>query len=934
MPPSLHLFDDPDVPPQVAQEMLRRARPVEAGHFDELRADDGELRPAWQDFAEHLDAPLDDLSRRQGMLARQIQEDGITYNVYSAQNGPSRPWSLETLPLIIASDDWQALAKGVSQRANLLNSVLQDIYGEQSVLKQALLPSALVLGHPGYVRGLQGVKPVGGTYLHVIAFDLVRGPDGAWWVVSQRTQAPSGLGYVMQNRLIVSRLFPEAYRAMNVQHLASGYRRVVDTMTELATHCAEGESPRLALLTPGPYNETYFEHAYLARYLGLPLVEGGDLIVRDEGLFLKTVQGLEPIHGLLRRLDDDFCDPLELRSDSTLGIPGLMQAVRAGKVVLANALGTGFLESPAVHGFLPALSRKLLGEELLLPSLPTWWCGEAAAWRGVRPDLQDQVIRPSYPHLGTAGFGSPNLRQSFDAVIGRTLTPAALKAWRERIDADPAAYTVQSFVPYAQAPVWSGGALNLRGASLRVFALSDGKGNWQVLPGGMTRIATRDAGPVSMQLGGSSLDTWVLTDEPVDTFSMLPASVKLDELVQRQRPVASRTGENLFWMGRYTERAEQQLRLVQNLISLQAGDDDAHDAVAAALSDLALSTGLVPRGTPGLTKSPRVFERAALDAVADANATQGAYSLAYNLGALERSAQILRERLSPEHARLLRALGVDFQQGLARAFQGSKDHVAPQGHGPDAGDDISDELGEDEDEDEDEAAAPHAPDKAQRAAAASSGLSAMSAQHPSGALSLGMAYEPLEHLAMQLAAVTGAQTDRMTRDPGWRLLTVGRLIERLTGYAAILKAFWQNDALAHVQGFDQVLDLFDSAITFRARFQRRLEVPALLALLVMDETNPRALACVLRRLRTELIKLPNRGGSYDDLLALLPHDGVGVSLAELCAPIKGSGMGRDAELDPVLALLNRLIDAGWRLSDEVGRRYFAHAEPTDSMVSA
>jgi len=871
---------------QVAQDMLCRARAVEPGHYDELREADGSLRPAWQAFAAHLGAPLDDLGRRQGLLARQIQEDGVTYNVYNAQGGPSRPWSLEALPLIMSPSDWAALAQGVAQRASLLNRVLDDVYGEQSVLKDALLPSALVLGHPSYLRGLLGVKPPGGVYLHVVAFDLVRGPDGAWWVVSQRTQAPSGLGYVMQNRLIVSRLFPEAYRAMNVQHLASAYRRLVDTMTELAGPCAGGATPRLALLTPGPYNETYFEHAYLARYLGLPLVEGGDLIVRDEGLFLKTVQGLEPIHGLLRRLDDDFCDPLELRADSTLGIPGLMQAVRAGRVVLANALGTGFLESPAVHGFLPALSRRLLGQELALPSLPTWWCGESAAWADVREDLNERVIRPTYPHAGTPGFGSPQLRQSFDAVIGRTLTPAALASWQARVDQDPAAYTVQNFVPYPQAPVWSGAGLSMRGASLRVYALADGQGGWQVLPGGMTRIATRDAGPVSMQLGGSSLDTWVLTDEPVDTFSMLPASIRLDELMQRQRPVASRTGENLFWMGRYTERTEQQLRLVQTLITLSSGDDDTDDKVVRALSELALSQGLVPPGTPSLSQSPRVFERAALEALTDDRAEQGAFSLGYNLGALARSAQSLRERLSPEHARLLRAMGSDFQQRVALAsVLPSRAGEVPEGSDAPA-----------------------------------------SADAPEAPRSLTQLHEALEHLGMQLAAVTGAQTDRMTRDAGWRLLTVGRLVERLTGYAGILKLFWESGALAHPQGFDLALDLFDSAITFRARFQRRLEVPALLALLVMDETNPRALACVLRRLRTELVKLPERGASHDDLLAWLPHAGVGASLVELCDPVKGH--------EAVLGLLNRLIDAGWRLSDEVGRRYFAHAEPTDSMVSA
>jgi uncharacterized circularly permuted ATP-grasp superfamily protein/uncharacterized alpha-E superfamily protein len=887
MTSSLQLFDDPAQPEQTAQELLRRARLTEPGHYDELRQEDGTLRPVWRAFAAHLDAPLDDIGRRQALLARQIQEDGITYNVYNARGGPSRPWSLEVLPLILSADEWRGLEQGVAQRARLLDSILADVYGEQRVLHEALLPSALVWGHPGYLRGLQGCRPVGGVYLHVVAFDLVRGPDGAWWVVSQRTQAPSGLGYVMQNRLIVSRLFPEAYRALNVQHLATSYRRLLDTMTELATQCADGEVPRLALLTPGPYNETYFEHAYLARYLGLPLVEGGDLVVRDESLYLKTVQGLEPIHGLLRRLDDDFCDPLELRADSTLGIPGLMQAVRAGRVVLANALGTGFLESPAVHGFLPALSQRLLGEPLALPSLPTWWCGETAAWHDVRDALHERVIRPSYPFNSTPGAGPYAQRHTFDAVVGRQLSDAAQAAWRERIELDPSAYTVQRFVPYAQAPVWAGGGLSMRGASLRVYALSDGRGGWQVVPGGMTRIATRDAGPVSMQLGGSSLDTWVLTDGSVDTFSMLPAAIRPEELMQRQRPVASRTGENLFWMGRYTERTELQLRLMQALVTLQSGDDDMHDAVSRAVSDLALANGLVPTGTPSLSQSPRVFERATLDALADASASQGACSLAFNVAALGRSAQSLRDRLSQEQARLLRAMESDFQRHLEAAA------------GPH------------------EAATEATPEGKAQAAEAGP-------RHR--LLSLTQAQGAFEHLGMQLAALTGAQHDRMTRDAGWRLLTVGRLIERLVGYTGMLKAFCDHQALGSAQGFDLVVDLFDSTITFRARFQRRLEIPALLALLVLDETNPRALACVLRRLRTELGKLPARGGSQDDLLALLPHEGVGASLAELCDPVSGRAA--------VSTLLNRLTEAGWRLSDEVGRRYFAHAEPTDSMVSA
>lgn len=856
MSSNLPLFDLGSDASENANELMARARSVDAGHYDELRRADGELRPAWRSFAEHLGAPLDDLSRRRETLSRQIQEDGITYNVYSAQGGPSRPWSLEAMPLILASDEWLKLERGVVQRARLLNRILQDTYGEQQLLKQGLLPSAMVLGHPGYLRGLQGVQPIGGVYLHVLALDLARGPDGQWWVVTQRTQAPSGLGYVMQNRLLVSRLFPEAYRAMNVQHLASGYRQLVDTLTDLAQVCAGGQTPRLALLTPGPYNETYFEHAYLARYLGLPLVEGGDLLVRDEGLFLKTVQGLEPVHGLLRRLDDDFCDPLELRSDSTLGVAGLMQAVRAGKVVLANALGTGFLQSPAIHGFLPALSEHLLGEPMRLPSLPTWWCGEQTAWESVRPRLAEHVIRHSYP------------RKS-EVVMGRQLNAEGLQAWQRTIESDPAAYTVQRFVPYSQAPVWSNGQVAMRGAALRVYAIADGRGGWQVLPGGMTRIATRDAGPVSMQLGGSSLDTWVLTDGPVDTFSMLPSGVRLDELAQRQRPVASRTGENLFWMGRYTERAEQQLRLIQSLHHLQASDDLPGETLLQTLSHLSLQQGLVPVGTPSLYQAPRVFERALLQSLGDATAAQGAYSLAFNLSALERSGQSLRERLSESHVRLMRAASADFKQAWSASVGRDGASLPPD---------------------------------------------------------LTRLMPALDHLEVQLVAITGAQTDRMTRDPGWRLLTVGRLIERLVGYASILQSFWVDGAPKTTQAFDQLLDLFDSTITFRSRFQRRLEVPAVLSLLVMDEANPRSLACVLRRLRTELNKLPERAEEAADWLALLPAEGVGVSLDALSDPVTGPAV--------TLQMLNELVDRGWRLSDEVSRRYFAHAEPTDSMVSA
>jgi uncharacterized circularly permuted ATP-grasp superfamily protein len=538
---------------------------------------------------------------------------------------------------LIEPADWRAIATGIAQRARLLDAMLADCYGPQRLLHEGLLPPALVQGHPGYLRALHGVEPPGGLRLHVAAFDLARGPEGGWWVMSQRTQAPSGLGYVLENRLIVSRQFPEAFRELRVEHLASGYRRTARHPADAGrAHRRAGPSrsgradaaPGAA--DPGPYNETYFEHAYLARYLGLPLVEGGDLAVRGERLYLKTVQGLEPLHGLLRRLDDDWCDPLELKPDSALGVPGLLQVMRAGQLVVANALGAGFLESPGIQGFLPAIARRLLSEELAMPSLPTWWCGEASAWEATRDELDARVVRPTYP-------GVPG--RNFEPLIGAMLPGAVRDHWRARIDADPDAHTLQRYLPPSQTPWWEGGQLLPRTTVLRVYAITDPHGRWHVLPGGMARIATRDPHLVSMQHGGASCDTWVLAESAPDTWSMLPQRLRPEEIAEHRRPVSSRTAENLFWMGRYTERTENLVRLAQATAALVEDDDDSPDAVLEAMSALARRGGLAPWGAPSLARSPRVFERAVAAALLD----PGQPSIAYNLAALERAAGALRE---------------------------------------------------------------------------------------------------------------------------------------------------------------------------------------------------------------------------------------------------------------------------------------------------
>ncbi len=846
--------------------LASRAMPPEPGVWDELRGDSGGLRPAWRDFARSLPPPssdgdnAQDLDRRVAEVAQRIRLDGVTHNVFSAKShagSATRAWSLELLPLLIEAADWTAIEAGVVQRAELLQLMLADLYGigpnSQHLLHEGLLPPALLLRHPGWLRPMVGVRPPpgpggrDGLRLFIVAFDLARGPDGRWWQVAQRTQGPSGLGYVLHNRLVIARQFPEAFRDLRVQRIASSYRCLLDTLEASAREVALGMghgTPRVVLLTPGPYSETYFEHAYLARYLGVPLVEGGDLTVRGERLYLKTVEGLEPVHGVLRRLDDDWCDPLELRSDSTLGVPGLLQAARAGTVVMANALGAAFLESPAIQGFMPAIARRLLGQDLLLPALPTWWCGESTAWQSTQGDLTDKIVRSTYP----GGGRTSQVREAADNAI----------------DDDPDAWTLQGRLRFSRAPIWGSGAVAMRPAMVRVYAIADGSGRWHVLPGGMTRVARREDASVSMQRGGSSLDTWVLTNGTVDAFSMLPRRLQVDDLAQRHRPVSSRTGENLFWLGRYTERLEQLVRLARATLMLAELDKDAPPPVLQALSALAVQTGLAPMGVPTLVQSATLFERALLAGLTNLDGARGACSIAYNLAALERSSMALRERLSSEHAGLIRSM----REGFGKALE-TPQHELP---------------------------------------------------------TWAQVLPALDQLATQLAAVTGAQSDRMTRDHGWRLLTVGRLAERLFGLATRLQAFVDAQALGSVAGIELLLDLFDSVITFRARYQRHEDLLALVDLVVLDSANPRAFAGVLRRLRTELGKLPGDADSLQRLLALLPTEGTGLTLESL----RGAD---DAAIAAALrALSASLAGRALALADRVGERYFTLAQGLDRRV--
>ncbi|HTQ04157.1 MAG TPA: circularly permuted type 2 ATP-grasp protein [Polyangiaceae bacterium] len=609
--------------------------------YDEAFTVDGEPRPSHEQLWHGLEKlGAGEISKRGEQGKRLIRENGVTYNVYGDPRGMDRPWVLDPIPLVLGASEWASLARGLDQRARLLNALLADLYGKQETLHEGLVPTELVLGCPAFLRPLHGAEPPGGVFLHLYAADLARAPDGSFWVLGDRTQAPSGAGYALENRIVVSRLLPQLFRDCKVERLAPFFSALRDSLASLAPRGRD--QPRVVLLTPGAYNETYFEHAYLARYLGYSLVEGADLTVRDQTVYLKTLGGLERVDVILRRMDDGFCDPLSLRSDSSLGIAGLVRAARRGNVTIANALGSGLVESPALLAFLPALCQRLLGEALALPSVATWWCGDETALRYVIDHLPELVIKPAF-------FGPT----APEPVFGGALSVEDRAELALRIQAHPAAFVGQEQVALSTAPVWIGDAVQPRHASLRAFVARAGE-SYVALPGGLTRVSSsKNSLVVSMQRGGGSKDTWVLASGLPSSLSLLrPAGGKI-EIVRTGPDLPSRVADNLFWLGRYAERSEGTARLLRSVIMRLT--DDAYGArspeLAVLLHALEVTTE-VTEGTLTGGQGPGRLERRLFELLvaSDHRTLRATIEASFRAGAMA------RDRLSADTWRVLTQL--------------------------------------------------------------------------------------------------------------------------------------------------------------------------------------------------------------------------------------------------------------------------------------
>jgi len=581
------------------------------GAADEMLDRDGKIRPVWQNFVSAINGMDEEqLHERFARADRYLRDAGVFYRAYGSAGPTERAWPFSHIPVLIAEAEWQVLARGLVQRAELLERVVADIYSDNRLVQEGFLPPALIAANSEFLRPLVGVKPAGGHYLHFCSFEIGRGPDGAWWVLADRTQAPSGAGFALENRVATARAFSDIYAETHVHRLASFFGAFRDALQ------GHKQSPddRIAVLSPGPANETYFEHAYIARYLGIMLLEGEDLAVVNGKVMVRTVAGLKPIGVLWRRLDAAFADPLELNQLSHIGTPGIVQALRHQAVTFVNALGSGIVETRALMAFLPTLCRHILGEDILLPSIATWWCGQKQERDHVAQNIERMVIGPAYSR-------QPFFDDNRQSVLGATLRETAQQSIAGWLETDGAKLVGQEAVTLSTTPAMVDGRLQPRPMSLRVFAARTRDG-WQIMPGGFGRIGSgNDVAAMAMQAGGSAADVWIVSDKPVERITLLPA----EEQFTRNMPgsLPSRAADNLFWLGRYIERAEGALRILRAWNARFAETADPNQPLLAFVSQY-------------------------LEAL-DINTDQGVpESLLANINSAVYSASNIRDRFSPD----------------------------------------------------------------------------------------------------------------------------------------------------------------------------------------------------------------------------------------------------------------------------------------------
>lgn len=833
----------------------------QSGAYDEMLTPDRDVRAHWRYLAEALGGlGLEALRDRRREARRQLRESGVTYTVYGDPQGRQRPWELDPIPLLVSSEEWREVESGLTQRAELLNLIFKDLYGPQELIRRGVLPMEVVYAHGGFLRACHPLTTRVTHPLSVYAADLVRGPDGRLWVLSDRIQAPSGPGYALENRVVMSRILPSLFRDSHVHRLALFFQNLRASLGALSPR--RDVDPRVVVLTPGPLNETYFEHSYLASYLGYTLAQGDDLTVRDGRVWLRSMRQLEPIDVILRRVDDDYCDPLELRPESRLGVPGLVEAVRRGSVAVVNPLGASVLENPALNAFLPAIARHFLGRELKLPNAASWWCGQRAERDYVLANLEKLVIKPLYRKAGVR------------PVFGALLTREAREDLAERIRARPYGYVGQEQLSFSVIPTLVEDGLEARHAVLRSFLVAREDG-YVVMPGGLTRIApSQDTFIVSNQAGGQSKDTWILASEPEKQVSLLPKAAAPRVAAPEMRgAVPAGTADNLFWLARYAERAEQVARMLRTVLRVYRNvieftdplDEDCLDVLLGILRQVTASyRGFV--GPQGAQARPDpVTELLAL--ILDGRRTG---SLSYNLQALLSAAYAVRDRTSGDTWRV-----IDGIRGK---------------------------------------------------------LEAMQAQSRT---ELDQAQDDLDELITSLVALAGLAQESMLRGQAWLFLDMGRRLERGQLLAAMLGAVvvGVREPAQESNLLEALLTSTESLMAYRRGYHDQPQCEPVLALLMFDEANPRSLVYQLKELQARIDVLPGKKDTsrLPEHARLVLDAVTRLRLADAGALAQPGETGRRGELDALLKGIDALLR---KTALILARNYFTDVRGPQQLVTS
>ena len=824
-------------------------------------AADGGIRNHWHYLMNSLhEIGAAGLQGRREEAWRLIRENDVTYNLYGDPSGMGRPWKLDLVPLLIESEEWRVIEAGLMQRAELLNLVLQDFYGPRNLIRKGVIPPELLFSHPGFLYPctiMPGTNRIAQETraLTFYAADLVRDSNGQMNVLSDRAQAPSGAGYALENRLVISRVLPSLFRDSHTHRLANFFRTARQSLNNLTPR--EGEEPNIVLLSPGPANESYFEHAYLANYLGYTLVEGEDLMVLNNRVWLITLEGLRPVDVIMRRMDDSYCDPVELREDSFLGVPGLTNAARLGNVCIANRLGSGVLENPALLSFLPELSKCLLGEELRIPSIKTWWCGLPAERDYVLDNLHTLVIKPLHPGLG------------FRFRFGSELSRNELEDLKLKIRARPHLYVGQHSVSMSTVPVLAKDGLKPRHTVLRSFLVAD-EHDYMVMPGGLARVASVDNSLiVSNQAGGTSKDIWVLATEPEKYVSLLTERRQAMLAPDKGGEVPGRVADNMFWVGRYAERAEFFSRLLRlTLQFLETGEATESLAFKQLLFAVTNQTGTYPGfADQNIVNQPEMVQRELLSVISDGMKTG---SLAQTLGALLFAARSVRDRLSSDTWRVINDI-----DNILRSLA----NITPQQLV-----DVLDEL-----------------DSLITALTAFAGLTLEN-------MTRGSSWRFLD---------SGRRMERA--------LQIARLLQ--STIAPVTDE--ENETLLS----DSMLSIVDSMMTYRRRYRYGINIPRLLELVVYDESNPRSLAYQLSRLEEHVTALPSKqqqAGNRSELERLALESATMVRLADVNR--LAAAVNNNIRRDTLDNFLNVLASRMTSLSDMLTATYFRSAETPHQLV--